>query len=177
MTRFPQYAKSTDPEVLGAIRRNKVGEEEHHQKCLAFALANGVEKGEYYKNDWGSRSLRAVGGDTKPTTGRWKKGPGGYGWVPYKNNPLHEEFEDLFFRRERIPGHVDSYMSGSYYVTPIVFEFDGAVWSGATRAPDDDRGNKPLSEEGGWVEVKASEFHAAMEGYNELHFPKKDEDV
>jgi hypothetical protein len=176
MTSFPQYAKSTDPEVLAAVQRNKEGDEAHHQKCLAFAIANGVENGAYIKSSWGGRALRAVMGDKKPTTGQWKKGGGGYGWVPYKNNPLYKEYDELVFNHERVPGHDGSYMSGNLYMTPTLFEFDGAVWSGMSHQPDDLRGGKPHSEEGGWVEVKASEFHAAMEGYNDLHFPKKDDE-
>lgn len=173
MTTFPQYAKTTDPAVLAAVGANSVGWKAFHDSACAFAIANGVEGGSYYPGSFaGSHRVRALGGEQRPTTGRWKAGYGGYGWLPFKSNPLHAELEAIRFEEESLPGLPDMidgpYLPNGSHVlyTPKPFIWGGAVYVGFSGAPvDRGRRNQPDPSEGGWVEILGSEFHAAKEAY------------
>lgn len=171
---IPQYARTTDPRVLEAVRRNRVGAADFHNRACEFAVANGVEKGSYYPGGFGGgRSIRALGGNEKPRTGRWTTGYGGYGWRPFKNNPLHDEMDAIRFEAEPVPG-LPSLVNGPYLpngshtiATPQPFELDGAVYVGFSFQPVDSGRRMPDPGEGGWEEIKASEYHAAVETYND----------
>lgn len=170
---IPQYAKTTNPEVLAAVQANKDGFWEFHQRACDFAIAQGVEKGSYFPSSFaGSHHIRAIGGDTKPTTGQWKKGYGGYGWLPFKNNPLTQELEKISFKEADVPG-LPSLVRGpergwSHTIaTPQPFILDGAVYVGFSFAPQDEDGTKQVEHEPyGWVEILASEYAKAVETYN-----------
>ena len=72
MTAFPQYASTTDPEVLTVIRRNQKGFQEFRERAFAFATAQGAPDGAYYGSSFaGSHAISAIGGTEKPTTGQW----------------------------------------------------------------------------------------------------------
>ncbi|MGN7187004.1 hypothetical protein [Microbacterium enclense] len=171
-TRFPQYAKTTDPSVLATVRRNEEGRARFHRAACDFAQTNGVDDGSYFPSSFaGGHRLRAVGGDQRPTTGRWKRGYGGHGWVPYANNPLHDDFEALRFNEEQVPG-LPSLVDGPYLpngghvvMTPRPFEVDGAVFVGFSSPPRADGDRHPDPADGGWVEILASEYHLASETY------------
>lgn len=167
---FPQYAETHDPAVIAAIEQNRLGVLEFHDRACKFAQAQGVEAGTYYPSSFaGLHCIRAIGGDAKPTTGRWKAGYGGYGWLPYKNNPLTAEFEGLKFSEADVPGLpvlVDGpyQRSGGHVVaTPRPFVHAGAAYVGFSFMPIDTGSPSPKPEDGGWVEIKASEYFTAAE--------------
>lgn len=169
---FPQFAKTTNPSVIEVLRENKALEEAFRERALQFAEQNGGEG--YYPSTWGNTtSLAAIGGDDKPTTGQWKKHPRGRGWLPYKNNPLFKEFEAIEVRRKAVPGLPDVVESAMdqdfrhYLGSPRPFIVDDAAYVGFNFQPVDPGYKQPDIAEGEWEEIKASEFHKAMETYNE----------
>lgn len=171
---IPQYAKSTHTDVIAAVRRNVEGRAEFHRHAVEFAQAQGDEEGSYYPGGFaGGHSIRAIGGDSKPTTGRWTAGYGGYGWRPFKNNPLSDAMEAITYEDERVPGlprlvHGPYLPNGSHTIaTPQPFEIDGTVYVGFSFQPVDNGRRMPDPAEGGWEEIKASEYHLAAETYNE----------
>lgn len=171
MTAFPQYASTTDPEVLAVIRRNQKGFQEFRERAFAFATAQGAPDGAYYGSSFGgSHTISAIGGKEKPTTGQWKNGYRA-GWLPFKNNPLAQELEAIRFDEEKVPGLPQLLESATRdgarrVASPLVFVLDDIAFSGASFLPEDS-GDRNNPNDGGWVEIKASEFHAALESYNE----------
>ncbi|WP_137878474.1 hypothetical protein [Microbacterium sp. 4NA327F11] len=173
MTAFPQYAKTTSAAVLEVIRQNKELDKAFFDKGQAFAEANGGTG--FYSSRWGSTvSVAAIAVKELPTTGRWREHPRGKGFIPYKNNPLYNEFEAIELRMNAIPGlpeyvesEYDEHMR-HYIASPKPFVLDGAVFVGFNFVPQD-RNSKsdPNPADGGWEEIKASEWHAARESYNE----------
>lgn len=175
MTAPYQYARTTNQNVIEAVLGNEEGFQKFRQEAFAFASAQGAPDGAYFGSSFaGTHAISAVGGDTKPTTGRWKEG---YhrGWLPFKNNPLAKELESIRFREAPIPGMpslVDGPASGSGHIvgTPRPFIVDGVVYCGFSFVPrpEEEGTYRPNDREaGGWEEIKASEFHAALETYNE----------
>ncbi|KQQ65046.1 hypothetical protein [Microbacterium sp. Leaf320] len=177
MTAFPQYASTTDPRVLAVIQRNKEGFQAFRERAFAFATAHGAPDGAYFGSSFaGGHAISAIGGDEKPTTGQWKEG---YrrGWLPFKNNPLAKQLEAIRFDEEPVPGLPQLLESatrdGSRRVaSPLVFVLDEVAYSGVSFLPEDD-GGKVKPEDGGWEEIKASEFHKGLETYNERIGSKK----
>jgi hypothetical protein len=176
MSTFPQYARTTDHEVIAAVQVNQDGWRDFHQRACAFSLAQGVEKGAYIPSSFaGGHRVRALGGDVRPETGRWKQGYGGYGWLPFKNNQLHDELEAIKFDEADVPG-LPAVIDGPYLpngshtiATPRPFIHDGAVYVGFNFRPVDMQyqNRQPQPEDGGWEEIKASEYHKAVEAYKE----------
>lgn len=172
MTAFPQYAKTTAPAVLDALEQNKALDKEFFARGMAFAEAHGGTA--FYSSRWGSTtSMVAIKADEKPTTGQWKRHARG-GWIPYKNNPLYKVFNDIELRRVAIPGLPEFVESGyndrmqHYIASPHPFVLGGAAYVGFSFVPQDrNYQNDPKPEDGGWEEIKASEWHAAREAYNE----------
>jgi hypothetical protein len=168
MTAFPQYAKTSSEEVLDVMAQNRALDKAFFERGMAFAEAHGGTG--FYSSRWGTvTSIVAIKADQKPTSGQWKKHPRG-GWLPYKNNPLYAEFDAIEFRRNRIPGLPDTVESafngmGQHYIAnPSPFVLDGEVFVGFSFVPQENgRLNQPSPEEGEWVEIKASEWHAARE--------------
>lgn len=166
MTAFPQYAKTTNPDVISTVARNAEGVSVFHAAACALAEAHGADKGGYYPSVFaGGHRLRAIAADEKPTTGRWKRGYAGYGWLPFKNDPLLDE--------ESLPGLPDM-VRGAYLpsgqqmlYTPQPFLWDGAIYVGFSGAPVDDGAKQPDITDGGWAEILASEYHAAREAFND----------
>lgn len=164
---FPQYAQSTDPIVIATIERNATETERFHERACDFAQAHGVPDGAYYRTLFaGSYAVFAIGGDTKPTTGRWAKHPRA-GWRPFKNTPLYAEMKGLGLRLDEVPGLpqlVESSMSGDGRRTissPTPFVLDGVAYVGFSFRPENGDDTDL------WTEVKASEFFRAMETWNE----------
>jgi hypothetical protein len=173
VTAFPQYAATNNADVIAAIERNAEGRAAFHQIGVDFAKAQGVQDGAFFLNGFGGRyRVAAVGGATKPTTGRWTDGYRG-GWRPFKNNPLFAEMTKIKFDAESIPGLPDT-VDGptnrdlSHLVgTPHPFIVDGFAYVGFTFQPVEPAGPAPDPADGGWEEIKASEYHHARETYNE----------
>lgn len=167
MMTYPQYAKSVDPDVLATIERNKERKKEMVERARAFSQAHGGG-GDFYYSEFLGYHVTGIMGAEKPTTGQWKAMPRSDGWVPYVNNPVNAEFEALQFTSDPTPGipkllHSAYDSDGRQRVGhPTTFIQDGVAYSGTAITPIDEVGvDIP------WEEIKASEFHAAMESYNE----------
>ena len=170
-----QYAKSTNPDVLALVERNTEGWRAFKDAACAFASRHGAEKGTFVpSNAFGSWRIAAIGNAAtpKPTEGRWKRGPGGRGWVPFKNSPLAGEMEAIAFWSETAPGYPEIVESAydadfSHRIgAAIPFAVDGVAYVGFGFIPADDR-KKGDPAAGGWVEITGSEFQAAVDAYNE----------
>lgn len=176
---FPQFAKTTDPKVLDGIRRNLDQAKDFHRRACEFSEAQGVDKGTYYPNEFaGNHRVGALGGRTKPETGRWTAHPRG-GWRPFKNNPLYAEMEAIQYNDEALPGlpetvHGDAGDGRSYIATPHPFIVDDAAYVGFSFPPDAGWNQMPDPALGGWEEIRASEFHKARETYNDRLQAKRD---
>lgn len=173
MNAFPQYASTTDPNVLDAIRVNEELRRSFHQRAVAFSQEQGVEDGAYYSSGFGgTHTVTALGGKTKPTTGRWTQHPRG-GWRPFKNNPVFKDMERIKFQENAVPGlpslveSAPNSQGQHYLATPHPFIVDGVAYVGFNFTPADNMGSRAQPEDGGWEEIKASELHRAMETYNE----------
>lgn len=165
--KYPQYAKTTAPDVIGVIEENKRGQQEVREKALAFAKKHGGEDAGFRYSSFLGYRVTAIDCDEKPTSGRWKAGGRGYGYAPYKNNPLYAEFEQLAYTPKPIRGtpdllHGEYNADGSQRVGgPTLFVLNGVAYSGTALTPVD-----AMPDGSPWEEIKASEFHAAMETYN-----------
>lgn len=169
---IPQYARTTDPTVIAAIEANRTGRRTFHDRATAFAAKHGSPKGAYLPSSFaGMHNVRAIGGTDKPTTGRWKRGWDDRGWRPFKNTDLERELDAIQFVEKPVPGlpdiaHGDYTPSGAQHISPgTVFVHEGVAYVGYPFAPTDDteRAATPAD----WEEIKASQFHAAMEAFNE----------
>ena len=171
-TFIPQYAKSTDPEVLAVIARNIEGRERFREAAAAFAKEHGAES--FYVGTWGgSWHLSAIPGAEKPKTGQWKQARRRGTWEPFKNNPVRKEFDSLRFNAERIPGLAEMYAGphnpdgSQMLMTPRVFVYDGVAYMSLPAIPDKDQhgfGSGEFDTEI-WAEILPSEWHAAHEAH------------
>lgn len=167
-----QYAKSVDPQTLAVIDRNQTGTQRFLEEGHAFASEHGNEDGNLYSSSFAGRHrIMSIASASKPTSGQWKKGPRGYGWVPYKNNPLHQVLDSITFDAESVPGlpglvcGPSSPNGGRIVGTPRPFIVDGVAYYGFTFTPTEQDTFESIPEGGGWEEIKASEFHAAAEAH------------
>lgn len=164
---LPQYARSTDPDVIASVERNRQHEAEFREKVAALSERWTGSPDNAWINRSGTGSsflgLRMTREQVDAAPGQWKK-PGRNGeYRPYKSNPIAPEFS-IRAEHEEVPGRPDLLwsirMDGNGRMGPgVVFVHDGAAWSGCGFVPDapaDDR----------WTEVLASEFHAALEAVN-----------
>ncbi|WNN95197.1 hypothetical protein SEA_MAGRITTE_246 [Microbacterium phage Magritte] len=173
MTAFPQFASTNSQNVLDAIEENQRLQREFHERALAFSQAQGIEDGAYFSSTFGgTHEVTALGGKVKPTTGRWTEHPRG-GWRPFKNNPLFQEMQKLRVQMEPIPGlpalveSKPNAMMQHYLASPRPFVVDDVAYVGFNFEPTDNLRSQSEPEDGGWEEIKASEFHKAMETFNE----------
>lgn len=172
MTAFPQYAKTSDPNVLDAIRTNQELLKTFHERAVEFSQAQGIEDGAYYSSGFGGvHTINALGGTEKPTSGRWTEHPRG-GWRPYKNNPIYKDMEHIQAKENAIPG-LPTFLESAqdrdwrrHIASPRAFIVDGVAFVGVSFIPEDG-GDKVKPEDGGWEEIRASEFMLAMETYND----------
>ncbi|ACZ29609.1 hypothetical protein Xcel_0570 [Xylanimonas cellulosilytica DSM 15894] len=169
---IPQYAKTTNPEVLAVIDRNDARYVAFGERAHAFSKAHGGDKSYVMVNGWGGdRHLSAIVADDKPTTGRWKSGGRRGTWEPFKNNPVRAEFDAIEYRRERIPGLAETYngprnRDGSQVImTPGVFAHDGVAYMRLRDLPSSDQSGFGSDEfdHDIWTEILPSEWHAASE--------------
>lgn len=164
MNALPQYARSTDPDVIAAVERNRQHEADFREKVAALSEKWTGDPG----NAWIDRGsngstftgLRMTREQVEAAPGQWKK-PDRLGSVrPYKSNPIAPEFS-IRAKYEQIPGRPGLLWGENWMGKGLVFLHAGAAWSGVSFVPDHD--TKGI---GGWTEVLASEFHAAMEAIN-----------
>lgn len=167
--RFPQYATSSDPAVIEAILTDKANRADMRERAGRFSKKHGNPEGYFYISTFAGYRCTGIESTKEPASGRWKRTRGTTnGWLPYVSNPLHAEFSGLTAAPVKIPGvpelvHGVSDRHGSSVVaTPTVFVLDGAAYCGISFPVSD-----PYPEAGRWSEIKASEFYAAMETYNE----------
>ena len=169
---IPQYAKSTNPDVVAVIERNTAGRLAMVEKARAWVREHAPESGgDCWFNGWaGDRRLVAVAGP-KPTDGQWKKH--GNGWAPYKTNPLHKEMLAIAFKPEPVPGVGESY-AGEYnrdgsqtIYSPSFFVHEGAAYFRLPGAPVADQEHSPFGspvfDRDLWTEILTSEWYAAHE--------------
>jgi len=166
---FPQYAKSTHPEVLAAAARDAASIQRFHEEAVAFAQRAGDPTGAYASGSFLGRSVVGVLGvdGAKPPVGRWKRTRHG-NWYPFKNTELEAEIQKIRHVPEAMPGLPDMFNgpinhSGSHLVSfarPFVVE--GAAYLGFSFPPVAG-GSDPDPVAGGWTEIKASEYFLALE--------------
>lgn len=172
-----QYAKTTHPKVLAAVRANAAKFDAFIEKLGPLSEKYTGDPDRIY---WGGSATSGayVGGikpTDKPLPGQWKK-PDRQGLrMPYKNNPAHDDFR-IGTHPVSIPGRPSIIFGkpdrdGTAWMSRgAVFEHDGAVYSGVDFAPDPSRntinGVTSDMDDYGWAEVPASEFNAAMDAVN-----------
>ena len=181
---IPQYAKSTDPEVIATIEANKARLREFGELARAFQERHAVDNDPEDEGDtfvWShgdDRGLAGVISRGKPEDGQWKPhGSRPNVWEPYKNNPLRREFNSIRCKGEIPKGLSEFYVTGfdrrhgsTIMHTPQTFVHDGVAYMGLGGAPLADQtagwGDGEFDETV-WTEMLGSEFHAALDAYNE----------
>lgn len=166
---YPQYAKSTDPEVIAAIVANEESERVAREQAFAFAKKHSdIEKPTVWSTGFDGFTLTGIESNEAPKSGRWRNGRRKTQWIPYRNNPLFAEFNAISVRRGKVPG-VPGWIEGpmrndfTHLTGPAtLFILDGVAYSGCSETPTN---NVPANIP--WEEVKTSEFYKAMETYNE----------
>lgn len=165
---FPQYAKSTHPDVLQAIQtsNNTYDEFLKRARALCGELTGNPRAG--MLNGWRGDRVQLSGlnaDEVDPTTlpGQWKK-PKGRTIAPYKNNPISERFAALKWQHEQVPGRPGLFLGNGYMGPGTLFIYDGAAYSSIGFAPFSESTDPA---DGAWEEIKASEFYAAVEAHNE----------
>lgn len=165
--RVPQYSKSTDAEVLAAVDEMDNGYARFAQAAHGLAQKYGGPDANPIVRTFFRSNVVGIACKDRPTDGRWKKGPAGWGWAPWRTNPVAAEFDALTHEPPALPGFPGAVHSaydadGRHRMSvPNPFLHDGAAWVGFSWQPergDQDQGVGPQ-----WVEVLASEFHAARE--------------
>lgn len=164
MTALPQYMASDDPEVLKAVRENVRRTETFFEKLRD--LEKDLDSGSvYYFSECDGLFFSAV--ERRPEgRGDWTKG---HHSRPYVSNK--EEWARIGEVNQKwveVPGVAVNAMSeddprtGDHFrMFPRPFERDGRAWLGYPSAPA--RGKRNGEMDPRWVEVLASEFHAAKE--------------
>jgi hypothetical protein len=166
-----QYAKSTDLEVIATIERNHAGEREAGKRINAWITQFGTD-GFYAHRRWPggppALAIRALALDEKPVGhGVWVWGYQRRGVRPGKKNPLLQEMEALKWTGEAVPGLDDQFEAanprepgfGFWMLDARPFIALDAAWVMLSMLPNKGEFGSQ------WVEVKASEAHAAKESY------------
>ena len=169
---FPQYAKTTHPDVIAAIEKIDQQYAEFIEKCRDLSREfvghpdatriHGWKLDGYNVTGLDASEVRkaSIGGDwIKPT-------PQGY-TRPKKSDPQYERFQ-IGYQAEPIPGRhrggCNVIWGDGYFGVGACFVHNGAVYSGFRFQPTELIED---SEEFGWTEIKASEYHAAVEAVQE----------
>ena len=164
---FPQYAKSTSPTVLAAHAADREAWGDYQRRSHEFATRMGVPDGErIVGSGFGTQYVAALPGE-KPTDGRWKRHHNADGWVPWANNPLAAEFAALRHSFATLPGMPGLLRMGApgyrtLIVSPAQFERDGTIYAAYSDYEPAAAQVRPVDGVE-WVEIPASEFHAAKE--------------
>lgn len=171
----------TGPDELAPIERYM--RSDHAEVIAAHAVAEAagtefLEKVQRMREQIGADAARVITffgvtmvrrfdwSDDTQRPKRWRNNG-----TPYKNNPLHADFEDLKYSRSSCyPGYPETVtLPGPGFTvagrTPVFFEHDGVVYAHI----GDLGGKQPMA--GGmvnkrvWSECPASVFHAAHEAH------------
>lgn len=166
---FPQYLKTTDPDVIATLERNAAKRAEFVERATAWANERGFPSAVAWRTD--SRTTppnreAVLGLPWQPEGfGEWTKPRDGYSKPKVSNLPEQAAMKALTFTPEPItslptivstPG-AHPQQRVTYYYDPMVFVHDGAGYAGYAAAPEYmDRlpGNE-------WVEIVGSEFTVA----------------
>jgi len=179
MTRYiPQYAKSTDPEVIATIKDNEARAKEARERAHAFQERYGDDAdGQIFISAHaGGVRLAGVLAKEKPTAGgRWKVGRRHGVWEPWRNNELRAEFDSIASAGVIPKGldrfYVTGYRDGSTIMhTPQTFVHDGVAYMALGSAPLADQSagwGDGVFDDTVWTEALGSEIHAALDAYSE----------
>lgn len=166
-TTFPDYAKTTNPEVIEAIRETLRRREDFFKRMrsLSEKLTSHSDKAMFGGWPLVKQYMTGISDDVNTATlpGRWKQPDRGV-LRPFKNNPILAEIEGVNYGAVDIPGRENLALGFGRMGTGTVFEHAGAVYShwGFEREPMSEK-NAAEAEEYGWTEILASEYHAARE--------------
>lgn len=173
MTGFPQYAKSTAPEVIEACEAML----ESYRRFTDYAIEvskelTGEENRSVY-NGSQVRGAQVVGlvvdskDDYDQLPGQWRKWEGPGFQYPFKNNPIMKGWRENQHKRPSIPERPSIASGNGWMGHGAVFVHEGVAYSGFDFQPDHG------GETNFWEEIKASEWHAAKEAYEESQKAEK----
>lgn len=164
---FPQYAKTTDPKVLEAMAEAEASHSvfmeyvRHESYRLTGAIGNIYHAG----SAWTGRGIvgvRTSAARAEDLPGQWKRPNGGVR-EPFKNNPIRQVWKENAHPYMPIPGRRQVEW-GEHYMGPgTLFVQGGVAYSGYGFIPRD----PAVKGSGVWEEIRASEFMAAAEAYND----------
>lgn len=175
--RTPQFAKSTDPDVIAAIEAQTYRAVAFLTRAVAFARVHGGKDAQ--ASVWTGPALDGPGthmrmtGITncrRPSGGQWTKGR--HGWRPFKSNPLYQDMAAVAEELPGIPG-LPNQVAGPtdrdgtrWTLYPDPFIQDGVAYFGLSKAPavDQSRFGGNLGDQ--WSGVLASEYADAQDAYN-----------
>lgn len=177
---FPQMAKTNHPEVIASVKETERREEEFREKARDISERF---TGDRMKGWLSGRTFEGMHLSTIQVTdeqyaqlpGQWKKRDHMGRTAPYSNNKKVEGFH-VGFKADHIPGRGNFHMGAGYMGTGTVFMHEGYVYSHFGFLPSISEKAHSEIAEFGWEEIKASEFHKALEDFNEARKRKAAED-
>lgn len=178
-----QYLMSTDADVIARVELNERAREAHDKAAAAFTRKYRVgnhpdeEPSWYGSSFYGSVFISAIQSDEMPTEGKWTKGRAGYGWRPFKKDPAYAEMTALNIRLATVPGlpavthgPVNRRTGASTVYTLSPFVSGEAAWVDCRTPLSEERQARPhegMPDPDLWSEVKASDYHLALEALRE----------
>lgn len=164
-TPLPQYASSTDPAVIAAIKCNLDFEQAFRaQVCDLSEKYTGSRERAWVSSAGDGSVLLGVHvprAEIDDLPGDWTLSDLPKYTRPHKKNPRHAEF-DIRAEHTSIPGRPDIVFGDGWLGCGAVFVHDDTAWSGFTFAPTD----VTDFADHGWTEVLASQFQAALNAVN-----------
>lgn len=151
----PQYARSTDSDVIAAVQRNAAGRSDFEQRAILFGAEHDAGSPKY-----GNRSgVQAVAWYVKADSKNI--------WIPPPGTPEYDEFRAIRFRPEPVPG-LPTMLIGrpawkevSVHEEPVVFVVGGAAYAGVEFEPRGNLyGDYDLAR---WHPIGGDEYHRAHE--------------
>lgn len=169
MSTIYQYMKSTDPEVVAAVERNEQSRLEWKDRLFEWASdLTGKPRAELTLQvvGWNADRLSfkgfyksQVAGVDLP--GQWTKEP----VRPYKTNPFMKEYRKVAsWEAEAVPGRPGTLYGDGYFGGGATFVVGGVAYSGVGFTPEPNQSDDSADR---WQEIKASEYYAATEAYEE----------
>lgn len=165
---FPQFAKTSHPEVLEAIRESERRWDEFLERMRDVSEKyTGERHNGYFSGDrfdrasmTGVRATQLI----QSAPGRWKKAVRGV-TEPYSNNPARADF-NIGYRAVTIPGRGNLHMSSGYFGSGVFFIHEGYAYSHYGFRIERGEAHRGEAEAYGWEEIMPSELHKALEDYN-----------
>jgi hypothetical protein len=167
-----QYVRSEDPRVIESVEANWAARQVAIQKITEWATANGAT-GDRVRVFTAGLEISVAGIHLPEKPVGWvSAGDGAY--RPGKRSPRYAEMAALTWKPLPVPG-LPPYLSatshdrsGSFWMLhPRPFVALGAAWVLLARQPD----RESFASDSGfgeqWIEVKASEAHAAKESFED----------